>query len=102
MLHGMMHFGHGWWRWTRGTIAVILTGVLICDLLGDTSRMTTYYLKLPLGFVGEVHEVAPMVAMVLLLPTFIFISMWKRWDFEIVPWVLLLLPSAAVVFNAFG
>jgi len=88
----MEQSGHSWWRWTRGTLAIVLTLLLIGLVFSCSSRVVTYRLHQPLtyDFMGRLQDSLPGIALALVSLGCVFLGMWKRWDFEIVGWVLLI------------
>lgn len=90
-----MHMGHlrqNWWRWLRGLLALLLAYSIIAStvthagrIVWDTSANPPTHL-----IVGRMPGILAGVAVAVFALACVLWGMWKRWDFEIVGWVLLL------------
>ena len=89
-----------WWRWTRGGLALFLGYLLIALAIMHAGHIVTDTSMTPPThhIVGRFSGSLLGVGIALFSLVCIFISMWKRWDFEIVGWVLLIV----IVFAGIG
>jgi hypothetical protein len=95
----MMNHARGWWWWTRGVVAVLLAVLLVAVALPSAGRMVVDASTSPptpravWGFWQCFASVGPAAASL----ACIFVSMWRRWDSEIIGWVLLVVLILGVV-----
>jgi hypothetical protein len=100
----MMNHDRGWWCWTRGVVAVLLAVFLVAVALPSAGRMVVDASTSPpthravWGFWECVSSVGPAAVSL----ACIFVSMWRRWDFEIIGWVLLVVLILGVVLGGTG
>jgi cell division protein FtsW (lipid II flippase) len=88
----MGHLRKNWWRWLRGLMACLLAYMVIGLALVHSGRIVFDTTVTPPThqIVGRMPGILLGVAIAAFALASIFVSMWKRWDFEIVGWVLLL------------
>ena len=87
-----MHHSKGtWWRWVRGGLALILAYFLAALAVMHAGRIVTdTSATLPTHhIVGRFSGSLPGVGIAIFSLVCIYVGMWKRWDFEVVGWVLL-------------
>jgi hypothetical protein len=81
-----------WWLWVRGALAIMLAYLLSALAVIHAGHIVTNASTTPPThhIVGRFSGSLPGVGVALFSLACIYVSMWKRWDFEIVGWVLLL------------
>ena len=76
-----------WWWWTRGVLAALLAALLVGVALPSAGRNVVD--GPGAHAVWGIRECLPPVGIALVSLACIFTGMWKRWAFEIVGWVIL-------------
>jgi len=87
----MQESSRNWWCWTRGVLAVFLATLLVAIALPSAGRIVVDHGSGAPGrhVVWGLRECFPRVGLALISLACIFLGMWKRWDFEIVGWAIL-------------
>ena len=90
---------HSWWWRTRGALAALLASLLLGMALPDAVEVVVDPSTTPAT--REVIWGASLssVGAALISLGCIYVSMWKRWEFEIVGWILLIM---FILFEALG
>jgi hypothetical protein len=83
----------------RGICALLLAVFVLALVLPHTGKLEIDYSTNPPTphIVGRLSGSILAVGCVLFSLSCIYVSMWRRWDFEIVGWVLLILPAFTVM-----
>ena len=100
----MMNNDRGWWWWTRGVMAVLLAALLVAFALPSAGRMVVDAATSPPTYraVWGFWECFSAVGPAAISLACIFVSMWRRWDSEIIGWVLLVVLILGVVLGGTG
>ncbi len=100
----MMNHHRGWWWWTRGVVAVLLAALLVAFALPSAGRMVVDASTSPPTHraVWGFWECFASVGPVAISLACILVSMWRRWDSEIIGWVLLVVLILGVVLGGTG
>ncbi len=88
----MGHLRQDWWRWVRGLLAALLGYLVIALFVMHSGRIVfdTSVTPPTHQIVGRLPGILVGAVATAFALSCIFVSMWKRWDFEIVGWLLLL------------
>ena len=90
---------HSWWWWTREALAAVLAALLLGMALPEAVKIVVDRSTDP-----PTREVIwgtnlESVGAALISLACIYVSMWKRWEFEIFGWLLLIM---SILFQVFG
>jgi cell division protein FtsW (lipid II flippase) len=88
----MGHLRENWWRWVRGLLALLLAYLVIGAAVMHSGRIVwdTSVNPPTHQIVERMPGILVGIAIAVFALACVFVSMWKRWDFEVVGWVLLL------------
>jgi hypothetical protein len=82
---------HSWWWWTRGALAAVLASLLLGMALPDAVKIVVDRSTAPptrevIWGTGLSTAGAALISLAC-----IYVSMWKRWEFETFGWMLLIM-----------
>jgi hypothetical protein len=79
------------WRWGRGIAAVLLALLVLASTLPSTGRVVIDHTTTPPTphIVGRLADGLVLCGVAAASLACIVLGIWKRWDFEIVGWTML-------------